>query len=809
MSGSTVIETKIKAVNESQQAFKQLDRDLKKVQTEGNKATTVWDRFGRTGKKAAKGTGEAMNGLAGRASFLTGALGELGPVGLGAAAAFASIGVAVTKSVQVFGDFEQKMLVVKGVSRANQEEFVALSAAARAMGRETEWSASQAAEAQQYLAKAGLDVSQTIQALPGMLDLATAGQLDLAEASDIVTDSMSGMNMEVYELSRISDVFVATATRTNTDIRMLGESMKYAAPVASSLGYSVEETAAYLGVLANAGIKASDAGTDLRAIMLKTSEAAVKLGLDVDAKLVDVLHAASEAGWDANRMTEEFGRLAVKSALVIQRETDAYQDLYETLGDVNGESKRLAGEMRSGQNAAIQTLMSSLESLGITFGKVLSPAVVASVNGITAAVRELDEAIQILSGDTQEVSLDQLRRNLAMAQEEYALVLADGHDEDSVIVEGYKKKVEELQKRVNEGLAKQGVESAQGMGPDSWVVRDKDQAALDKKAREQAAREREEQDALAKKKQEDDAKAAKKAAAEEKRLNDAADKKVESDEKARLKRLAQYREKLDEARYGKEYVQRQRIEAEAVQMVKDGASEVDVELWKSEQFDELNKKMLDGIDGWKIAFGDFGDEAQSTFDGVSDSIISTLSTGNAALDQFLQKMLEIAVMNPLQNMLLGSATSGADPFGGMWGTIGGGAMDLFTSFFHDGGVVGGPAPARLVPADLFRGAPRLHSGGGIGPGERPIIAKDGEIVLNQAQQKNVASGLGTGGDVQVHIHNSTGEQASQQKSTDNMGNTRIDVMIGDAAAQQMNTPGSSLNRAVRASTGMQRQVIRR
>jgi TP901 family phage tail tape measure protein len=792
MSGSTVIETKIKAVNESQQAFKQLDRDLKKVQTEGKKATTVWDRFGQTGKKAARGTGEAMNGLAGRASFLTGALGELGPVGMGAAAAFASIGVAVTKSAQVFGDFEQKMLVVKGVSRASQEEFVALSAAARAMGRETEWSASQAAEAQQYLAKAGLDVSQTIQALPGMLDLATAGQLDLAEASDIVTDSMSGMNMEVHELSRISDVFVATATRTNTDIRMLGESMKYAAPVASSLGYSVEETAAYLGVLANAGIKASDAGTDLRAIMLKTSEAAVKLGLDVDAKLVDVLHAASDAGWDANKMTEEFGRLAVKSALVIQRETDAFGELRDVLGDVEGESKRLAEEMRSGQNASIQTLMSSLESLGITFGKVLSPAVVASVNGITAAVRELDEAIQILSGDTQEVSLDQLRRDLAMAQEEYALVLADGHDEDSVIVEGYKKKVEELQKRVNEGLAKQGVESAQGMGPDSWVVRDKDQAALDKKAREQAFREKEEQDALAKKKQEDDA-----------------DKKTESDDKARLKRLAQYREKLDEARYGKEYVQRQRIEAEAVQMVKDGASEVDVELWKSEQFDELNKKMLDGIDGWKIAFGDFGDEAQSTFDGVSDSIISTLSTGNAALDQFLQKMLEIAVMNPLQNMLLGSATSGADPFGGMWGTIGGGAMDLFTSFFHDGGVVGGPAPARLVPADLFRGAPRLHSGGGIGPGERPIIAKDGEIVLNQAQQKNVASGLGTGGDVQVHIHNSTGEQASQQKSTDNMGNTRIDVMIGDAAAQQMNTPGSSLNRAVRASTGMQRQVIRR
>jgi TP901 family phage tail tape measure protein len=795
MSGSTVIETKIKAVNESQQAFKQLDRDLKKVQTEGKKATTVWDRFGQTGKKAARGTGEAMNGLAGRASFLTGALGELGPVGMGAAAAFASIGVAVTKSAQVFGDFEQKMLVVKGVSRASQEEFVALSAAARAMGRETEWSASQAAEAQQYLAKAGLDVSQTIQALPGMLDLATAGQLDLAEASDIVTDSMSGMNMEVHELSRISDVFVATATRTNTDIRMLGESMKYAAPVASSLGYSVEETAAYLGVLANAGIKASDAGTDLRAIMLKTSEAAVKLGLDVDAKLVDVLHAASDAGWDANKMTEEFGRLAVKSALVIQRETDAFGELRDVLGDVEGESKRLAEEMRSGQNASIQTLMSSLESLGITFGKVLSPAVVASVNGITAAVRELDEAIQILSGDTQEVSLDQLRRDLAMAQEEYALVLADGHDEDSVIVEGYKKKVEELQKRVNEGLAKQGVESAQGMGPDSWVVRDKDQAALDKKAREQAFREKEEQDALAKKKQEDDA-----------------DKKTESDDKARLKRLAQYREKLDEARYGKEYVQRQRVEAEAAQMVADGMSQSDADFWKRKQFEELSETVKVEVSQWKDAFGDLGGEAQTIFRDMGRDLAGVFTTGNAHLDRYMQRLMDMYLMQPLESWALGSGSGG----GGfdLLGPISSGIGSIFSSIFHEGGVVGGQAPARLVPADMFRGAPRYHSGGlaGFAPDELPAILRRREEVLTEddpRHRNNLGKGWGAAGNVDVHIHNSTGEQAAQQKSTDNMGNTRIDVFIGDAAAQQMNTPGSSLNRAVRASTGRQRQVIKR
>jgi hypothetical protein len=606
---------------------------------------------------------------------------------------------------------------------------------------------------------------------------------------------MSGMNMEVYELSRISDVFVATATRTNTDIRMLGESMKYAAPVASSLGYSVEETAAYLGVLANAGIKASDAGTDLRAIMLKTSEAAVKLGLDVDAKLVDVLHAASDAGWDANKMTEEFGRLAVKSALVIQRETDAFGELRDVLGDVEGESKRLAEEMRSGQNASIQTLMSSLESLGITFGKVLSPAVVASVNGITAAVRELDEAIQILSGDTQEVSLDQLRRDLAMAQEEYALVLADGHDEDSVIVEGYKKKVEELQKRVNEGLAKQGVESAQGMGPDSWVVRDKDQAALDKKAREQAFREKEEQDALAKKKQEDDA-----------------DKKTESDDKARLKRLAQYREKLDEARYGKEYVQRQRVEAEAAQMVADGMSQSDADFWKRKQFEELSETVKVEVSQWKDAFGDLGGEAQTIFRDMGRDLAGVFTTGNAHLDRYMQRLMDMYLMQPLESWALGSGSGG----GGfdLLGPISSGIGSIFSSIFHEGGVVGGQAPARLVPADMFRGAPRYHSGGlaGFAPDELPAILRRREEVLTEddpRHRNNLGKGWGAAGNVDVHIHNSTGEQAAQQKSTDNMGNTRIDVFIGDAAAQQMNTPGSSLNRAVRASTGRQRQVIKR
>ena len=124
----------------------------------------------------------------------------------------------------------------------------------------------------QYLAMAGWDTNEIIAAMPGLLDLAAAGATDLGAAADIVSDVMTAMGMEANEASRAADVFAKAATSSNTTVEMLGETMKYAAPIAHTFGMSLEEVSALAGMMANAGIKGSQAGTALRASLLRMSK---------------------------------------------------------------------------------------------------------------------------------------------------------------------------------------------------------------------------------------------------------------------------------------------------------------------------------------------------------------------------------------------------------------------------------------------------------------------------------------------------------------------------------------------------------
>lgn len=127
--------------------------------------------------------------------------------------------------------------------------------------RQLAFSASEASEGMQYLAMAGWDTNEIIAAMPGLLDLAAAGATDLGAAADIVSDVMTAMGMEANEASRAADVFAKAATSSNTTVEMLGETMKYAAPIAHTFGMSLEEVSALAGMMANAGIKGSQAGT--------------------------------------------------------------------------------------------------------------------------------------------------------------------------------------------------------------------------------------------------------------------------------------------------------------------------------------------------------------------------------------------------------------------------------------------------------------------------------------------------------------------------------------------------------------------
>ncbi|MED3152629.1 phage tail tape measure protein, partial [Bacillus thuringiensis] len=225
----------------------QLQRGLANAERSGQRTTGILGRgFGQVGAAAA-GLGSSVGGAAI-------AMGGLVGIAVG-------VGAAVAGVVHVGSEYTKQMSKVEALSRSNGLQMAELGANARKLGADTRWSATNVAEAYEYMALAGWDSNQMIAASKPLLDLATAGALDLAKASDIVTDTMTPFGMKASEAGRAADVFALAQATANLNVEQLGETMKYAAPVAATFGLNIEQTAAIAQIFANNGIKASMAGT--------------------------------------------------------------------------------------------------------------------------------------------------------------------------------------------------------------------------------------------------------------------------------------------------------------------------------------------------------------------------------------------------------------------------------------------------------------------------------------------------------------------------------------------------------------------
>lgn len=188
-------------------------------------------------------------------------------------AAVSGIGAAAVKTT---ADFDSSMSNVSAISGATGEDFDKLRNKAREMGAETKFSASEAADAMSYMAMAGWKTEDMLGGIGGIMSLAAASGADLATTSDIVTDALTGMGYTAADAGRLADVMAAASSNANTNVEMMGETFKYVAPVCGALGYSMEDTALAVGLMANSGIKASQAGTQLRSAitnMVKPTEA--------------------------------------------------------------------------------------------------------------------------------------------------------------------------------------------------------------------------------------------------------------------------------------------------------------------------------------------------------------------------------------------------------------------------------------------------------------------------------------------------------------------------------------------------------
>lgn len=282
-------------------------------------------------------------------------------------------------AIRAAGDFETAMNRTGAVSGATAEELAKLRDVAKEMGRTTQFSASEAASALGFLAMAGFDAQQAMDALPGTLQIAAAAQMDLAEAADLVSNVLTGYGMEVEDLARVNDVLAKTFTSSNTDLQMLGQSMKFVGPVASAAGVAFTETAAAIGLMGNAGIQGEMAGTALRGAISKILAPSKKaagimeeLGLkftDAEGRLiplVDIVRQLEPHAEDAGLFMEIFGQRAGPAmAGLVSQGADALADLDTELQNSGGTAERVANAQMAGFNGAMKRLKSAFEGLQI------------------------------------------------------------------------------------------------------------------------------------------------------------------------------------------------------------------------------------------------------------------------------------------------------------------------------------------------------------------------------------------------------------------------------------------------------------
>jgi len=320
-------------------------------------------------------------------------------------------------ALRTAAQFESAMNQVAAVSGATGKDFKDLESLAKDLGETTSFSASQAAEGMSFLAMAGLSVNDILESMPGVLNLAAAGQMDLAQASDIASNILTGFGKDASEMNQAVDVLAKTFTSSNTNLVQLGEAMAYVAPVAASAGLQFEEVSAAVGLLGNAGIQASMAGTTLRAsisrLLSPTAEAQKILNelgisaLDSEGNirpLNEIVQMLEKSGASTAQIMEIFGERAGPgmAALVLQG-SDALRSLTYELENSGGTAQKIADKQLEGLNGSLKRLQSAFEGLMISIAEGgLLDAATRLIEKLTAAVGRLSERFKNLSPEMQE-----------------------------------------------------------------------------------------------------------------------------------------------------------------------------------------------------------------------------------------------------------------------------------------------------------------------------------------------------------------------------------------------------------------------
>ena len=397
------------------------EQELRRLQEEAASTSVALSKIDQAGKKM-----EAFG------DSVTSAGQKIMPASM----AVAGLGAAAVKTA---ADFDTSMSKVAAISGATGDDLDALRDKAREMGAKTKFSASEAADAMNYMAMAGWKTGDMLEGIEGIMNLAAASGEDLATTSDIVTDALTAFGLTAQDSGHFADILAAASSNANTNVAMMGETFKYCAPIAGALGFSAEDTAEAIGLMANAGIKSTQAGTALRTIMNNLSGEVKITGAalgevtiattNADGSMRDLSDILSDCRGAFSQLSESeqaaaaealVGKNAMSGFLALMNAGEgdieklssaidscsdtfvktvdgaiipmfqALEEGVEWIEEYNGVSEKMAAVMQDNLGGQLTILKSQIQELAISFGEMLMPAIRAIVSKVQAFVDKLN-----------------------------------------------------------------------------------------------------------------------------------------------------------------------------------------------------------------------------------------------------------------------------------------------------------------------------------------------------------------------------------------------------------------------------------
>ncbi len=368
------------------------EQELRRLQEEAASTSVALSKIDQAGKKM-EAFGDSVT--------------HAGQAIMPASMAVAGLGAAAVKTA---ADFDAGMSKVAAISGATGEDLDALRDKAREMGAKTKFSASEAASAMEYMAMAGWKTEDMLGGIEGIMNLAAASGEDLATTSDIVTDALTAFGLTAQDSAHFADILAAASSNANTNVAMMGETFKYCAPIAGALGFSAEDVAEAIGLMANAGIKSTQAGTALRTIMNNLSGEVKITGkalgevtiatTNTDGSMRDLSDILADCRGAFSQLSESeraqaaealVGKNAMSGFLALMNAApEDIEKLSTAIENCDGTAAQMAETMQDNLAGQLTILKSQLEELAISFGEMLMPAIRAIVSKIQAFVDKLN-----------------------------------------------------------------------------------------------------------------------------------------------------------------------------------------------------------------------------------------------------------------------------------------------------------------------------------------------------------------------------------------------------------------------------------